>query len=89
MDAGDLGEGHVVEGTGGRGHGEVVGLFGGVKFAEDGEGVAAHDGGLAAEVVVGVLGEPGGDIGGGAAQSTVKPCWRKIRMLSVCCRSPL
>jgi hypothetical protein len=60
VDAGDLGEGHVVEGAGGGVHGEAVGLLGGVEFAEDGEGVAAHDGGLAAEVVVGVLLEPGG-----------------------------
>ena len=66
VDAGELGEGHVVERPGGGIQGEAVGLLGLVEPAEDGEGVAAHDGGLAAEVVVGVLFEPGGGVGGAA-----------------------
>ena len=66
MDAGDLGEGHVVEGAGGRDHGFAVGGLGVVEFGEDGEGVSAHDGGFVAEVVVGIVAEPGGDVGGAA-----------------------
>ena len=66
VDAGDLGEGHVVEGAGGGDHGVAVGGLGVVEFGEDGEGVAAHDGGFVAEVVVGVVAEPGGDVGGAA-----------------------
>ena len=66
VDAGELGEGHVVERPGGGDGGEVIGHLGGVELAEDGQGVAAHDGGLVAEVVFGILREPVREVGGAA-----------------------